>query len=574
MSVSVVILSIILSYYVTHSQCDLTCENVDDDIAEIVEQMDDLGYSVMSGNFELYDPETSNVYIPFARPDTDYLVSVFEDGNSYYRFGGQDAIVWRGCTPPTVTYLGYRSYSAARIIKQDNNTVPTEFTILEASLGDTINQLVINTESNDDTSFDPPFDRKTNIVTTGDKQTWTDVMQSYINAGLLEEMSLNLDAIANGPLLKFGGPGWFKYSESELDTPRDTISIVIRIQFDENSGLNGTVCDKASYLNQSFPFRVFYKDEIRPREPIKGSLRQTKDKKQCRRENCYETKYYFDKAVSNIIDYVKKEYNYKFVSNVPLNDDDGQCKWLGDWWPPNKDDFVYIFKHGFYCILYQKDCMFDNRDTYYSWNGQDQILTDDDFYLVVGLNHNNFSLSTVNSISLASVTNPDNGNAFEIIDTVTNQEYEQFDLRDIVKCKKPRSKSKGKGKGKSKGKGRDDRDDRDRRRRRLKGSDGRFKHHKKPPKDNMHQCKELEDVFAVQIGRPDNCLNTTVIPSICPDVDVLAAEERFIFFGEATLNPVTKTMPDQDCLIEWRLLKFSTATTTSTNDYDYNNNNY
>ena len=25
------------------SQCDLTCENVDDDIAEIVEQMDDLG---------------------------------------------------------------------------------------------------------------------------------------------------------------------------------------------------------------------------------------------------------------------------------------------------------------------------------------------------------------------------------------------------------------------------------------------------------------------------------------------------------------------------------------------------
>ena len=196
------------------SQCDLTCENVDDDIQEIVEQMNDLGYSVMSGQFELYDPETSNVYIPFARPDTDYLVSTFEDGNSYYRFGGQDAIIWRGCTPPTVTYFGYRSYSAARIIDQDDNTVPTEFTILEASLGDTINQLVINTESNDDTFFAAPFDRKTSIVTTGDQRTWTHIMESHTNAGLLDEMSINLDSISNGASLESGAPEWFQYSES------------------------------------------------------------------------------------------------------------------------------------------------------------------------------------------------------------------------------------------------------------------------------------------------------------------------------------------------------------------------
>ena len=43
--------------------------------------MDDLGYSVSSGTFELYDPDTADIYIPFARPDTDYFVSVFQDGN-------------------------------------------------------------------------------------------------------------------------------------------------------------------------------------------------------------------------------------------------------------------------------------------------------------------------------------------------------------------------------------------------------------------------------------------------------------------------------------------------------------
>ena len=198
----------------TAQDCDTTCDNFDDDIDEVIEQMSDLGYSVSSGYFEVYDPETSDVYIPFAKADTDYLISVFEpDGEYYTRFGGQDAIVWRGCTPPEVTYFGYRSYSAARIKSQDDDNNPTDFTILEASLGDTTNQLTINTESNDDTVFPEPFDRKTNIVTTGDKETYYDVQTAFMNVGLLEEMSLNLDVISNGILSKFG-IGWFKYSES------------------------------------------------------------------------------------------------------------------------------------------------------------------------------------------------------------------------------------------------------------------------------------------------------------------------------------------------------------------------
>merc|ERR1712173_18198 len=87
--------------------------------------------------------------------------------------------------------------------------------------------------------------------------------------------------------------------------------------------------------------------------------------------------------------------------------------------------------------------MFDNRDTYYSWDGEDHSLGENDYYLIVGLNHNNYSMSTTNSISLSAVTNTDNGNAFEIIDTVTNHQYQQYDLKDVTKCCKGRGGGNG-----------------------------------------------------------------------------------------------------------------------------------
>eukprot|EP01083_Nonionella_stella_P119550 357461_1 len=262
-----------------NADCELTCSNIDEEMQDVVSALTDIGYNVVKEFFELYDPETSNVYIPFARPDTDYFISQFEDDTPYKRWSGQDAIVFRTCTPPEVKYFGYRSYSAVRFQDQNNDNTPR---ILEASLGDTLNEKVINTESSDITSFNSPFDRKTNIVTTGDEQTWTDIGTSFTNVGLLTEMSINLDAINNGILSKFG-IGWFKYSQSELDAPRDSISIVYRIQWDENSECN----KRSEYRNQSFPFYRFYKTETssKPRCPINRKLRKTIDRDQ----NCENT---------------------------------------------------------------------------------------------------------------------------------------------------------------------------------------------------------------------------------------------------------------------------------------------
>ena len=44
--------------------------------------------------------------------------------------------------------------------------------------------------------------------------------------------------------------------------------------------------------------------------------------------------------------------------------------------------------------------------------------------------------------------------------------------------------------------------------------------------------------------------------SLCPDTDKLGDEEPFVFMARAHLNPRTATMPDEEQLIPWRLLRF------------------
>eukprot|EP01084_Bolivina_argentea_P275786 470417_1 len=489
--------SFIVTCLFVHSkgQCRLSCESKHDDLQDLVEAMIDLGYSVSSGYFGLYDATTTYTYtVPFARPDTIYLVSQFDDGEIYTRFGGQDAILFRTCTPPNVKYFGYRSYSTVRIIEQSFNYTPTEYTELTASLGDTLNHMIINTESSDDTLFPAPFDRKTNIVTTGDEQTWTDIVTSFTNVGLLTVMSLNLDAV-NSTL--------FNYSQSELEVPRDTLSLVYRIQWDEHNE-----CDKSQYLNHSFPFYRFYKTSRNPQYPINKKLRSPYDSfipatQNCSLwENCPANRVYFELSISTLIEYVEMQYKYTFISNTTLNND-------------VMNDSIYIFKHGIYCTEHQTNCMFDNRDTYYSWDGEQHTLSTTDFYLIVGLNHNNYSMSTTNSISLAV---NDEDFSFEIVDIITNDCYQKYDLMDIVNCSQTES-----------------------------------------------GCQQLKNVFVIQIARPNNCIDAT-ISSMCPSYKVLGSNDRFIFFGEATLNPQTKTIPDHNQLIEWRLLKFSITASPTTSE--------
>jgi len=264
--------------------------------------------------------------------------------------------------------------------------------------------------------------------------------------------------------------------------------------------------DDKSYSNPVIPLKA-PSNKIPPTHKLPPTINEEQE---C--ENTPKNEDDFEKSLSSIIRYYEKQYGFTLISNEILNNTDGKVLSLMD---------IGFIKHGQFCILNEKDCLFDNRDTYYSWTGIDYTLNDNDFYLIVGLNHNNFSLSTMNSISIANVINSDNGNQFEIIDTVTNEQYETYDFGLIYEC------------------------------------DSNLQS-RRPRKAALDHCSKFNDVFTVQISRPSNCIDIDInIPSICLSTDVLSEDDRFIFFGEATLNPITKTMPDQDCLIEWRLLTFT-----------------
>ena len=164
----------LLSANATYLQCD----NSNPEMMEIIEYMvDTLGYEYEYGEilFNNFDNNnkgliTSEFFIPFVNLDSDYGVSFFSSTKSTCLHGirlpgtslsGRDIILFRGCTPPQVSYFSYRSYLAASVIGPLSDGLDA-FNFVQSSLGDSINHLVIKTDKNDG-----PFDTKTSIVTTG-----------------------------------------------------------------------------------------------------------------------------------------------------------------------------------------------------------------------------------------------------------------------------------------------------------------------------------------------------------------------------------------------------------------------
>ena len=138
-------------------QCDSSDnEGMDDVISYMVGE---LGYDVEMGEISFSANRIPSQFnIPFVNivgDDSLYGYSYFF-GNGWlsYRLTGRDIILFRGCTPPKVTYFSFVSYSSFR------STVSGP-ELVEASLGDSLNNLVIKTEG------DGPFDSKTTVITTG-----------------------------------------------------------------------------------------------------------------------------------------------------------------------------------------------------------------------------------------------------------------------------------------------------------------------------------------------------------------------------------------------------------------------
>ena len=99
---------------------------------------------------------------------------MFDNQLPTWKLGEKDAIVFFGCTPPPAEYFSFRSY----VFRTFQNLRPS---IVFASLGDSMNNLVINTTG---FSVNDPFGRTTVVTTTADIATDQSVRMAFTEAGV------------------------------------------------------------------------------------------------------------------------------------------------------------------------------------------------------------------------------------------------------------------------------------------------------------------------------------------------------------------------------------------------------
>ena len=128
----------------------------------------------------------------FANPSSPYGVYMFEDQQPLWKLDEREAIVFLGCTPPPADYFSYRSY----LFSTFNGSRQK---IVFASLGDSINNLLVNTTG---LNVGNPFGRTTVVTTTADVTTDRAVRKAFTAAGV-RATAINTDIIPSS-LVRLG----------------------------------------------------------------------------------------------------------------------------------------------------------------------------------------------------------------------------------------------------------------------------------------------------------------------------------------------------------------------------------
>ncbi len=453
--------------------------------------MMDNGYSVSLGHFERYDPSYPLItYIPFAYDDddTDYLVSSFDQSQrSLSRLGGQDIILLEMVSPSAFWYFSLGAYSVATITEQDIERTPTKWTVLRASLGDPLNPA--NYDTGD---FNDPFTARSFIAVTADEVSLND-LQNALEAAGFGDVPINLQVVPQS---------LFTFSESLLTVPRDNLSLLWRMTKTREPHPDGVDFNfREAYFKRHFPFYIFHKAVVEPRQPIEQELLDpTPPYHQVKKKRRLQPG--FESLVWTVVRNFERDHGMQFVSSTPFVPEGGMTA---------EGHEAYIFEHGEYCIENEKDCMYDKRDSYYSWDKNSHLLGGDDYYLLVGMDHTRLGMAEFSQAAMWFVQDPDNGNPFKLIGSLSDKELNEYSTPSVVNIRRKAEK------------------------------------------------RAARKSFMIQITRPQNAIDG--VASMVYDMIQLKADEHFIVTGELTLNPETGTRPDDEQVIPWQLLHFKVPPT-------------
>jgi len=173
------IMLIILMAIGTHSTlptCDVELTEIESIIDKIITSLKHSGYEVVEGTMRVYDSNSfganpGNPYITYFHP------GLVESKFPVFSMKEKSAVIFVGCTPSTTSYFSWRSYAMFSRRK-----------LVFASLGDSLNNMIINTTSKTTLAGG----KLTSVITTADANVYEDLSNVLTESGV---RAVNLDAI-------------------------------------------------------------------------------------------------------------------------------------------------------------------------------------------------------------------------------------------------------------------------------------------------------------------------------------------------------------------------------------------
>lgn len=291
-------------------------------------------YTVQEGQFKVFNSSSfgANPGNPYA---TYFHPGLVQKRLPLFKLGATSAALFIGCTPSTPAYFSWRSYAFTSRGK-----------LVFASLGDTLNNLVINTTSNATSANRETGGRLTAVATTSDSRSLAQITAAVQAAGL-PPSALNLDAVPS----------------SLLDIGHDP---TLRFIMLHRASVWGDPAQKASYFAQTR--RVLFIESavntppeplaLLPLRPAGTGVRESSMK------GITEGLTQLRQAVVESL----AQAGYKLSAAGFM---DGNLTALG--------------LDGFKCLKAGTNCKGDNRDTHYLQYHDSQFL-DTDQYVLIGTN--------------------------------------------------------------------------------------------------------------------------------------------------------------------------------------------
>lgn len=316
--------------------CDFSPEQIEKWAVSTISSLKSKGYKVVEGGFRVYNStgfgaNPGNPYVTYFHP------GLVRGKEPIFKLSEKDAVLFLGCTPSSAAYYSWRSYAFFE-----------DFKLLFASLGDSLNNLVINA-----TASEKNKGRTAAVVTTADKGTYQEISGALARAGF-SKSAHNLDAIPS----------------SLIDMGRTQFLMLHR------ASVWGSESERQAYFaqNRKVYFITPPDDAVAAPFPVLPLRTPGNGKLEA---DVPEVKANLGMLKQNVIASMKQK-GYKLTNESQV-------------WDLHLD--------GFECLKEKSNCLGDNRDTHYLVYKDDNFVRSD-VYVIMGANSVKTSKCTYTNIGI------------------------------------------------------------------------------------------------------------------------------------------------------------------------------